>query len=272
MEEINISDDSFINHETEVIAAYNECMKTQADLHREIEKLRRLRDMETTAPSRQSNAIVTSASSVAYAVSDSTSDCKLDRWTYIAEQLCDRLLSAQKEKSKDKEAKEKSEEKPGKQEIASEEGKIEIQLDRTMLEQLFKNFCVFGTSELRRQVGKLVKKQLNMKNALSWKTFLSDTLQSFFSTQNAPVSPLNLFPLNEVYSLLQDVMSQDKQRFLYLNDLFKLLETMAANPNPDLCLVAWVLSLLSNNLAITMIIHPNSKCHGCGMTPIRGVR
>lgn len=211
MEEISITGDSFASHETEVVNLYNGCTDIQANYHRESEKLKRLREIE--------NSIDSSATSIP---SLPESDCKLDRWTCIAELLCKQILSDQQSK--------------------------EVVLTVPILNELFNGLCIFGTPTLRKLVGKLIKLQIQNN---CWPSFLSTMLKKYFSTSRLSMGPLNMFPSNEVYLLLEQVAAENA--FSAFEDLFTLLSTLVdpseVRQQPeklDLALVSWNLSLVSN--------------------------
>lgn len=80
MEEINISGEPFRNHESEVFSAYNECIQSQAEFHKENLKLRRLLQMELD--------FVGNAGTSTKMNHLTSTNCQLDRWTYFAEHIC----------------------------------------------------------------------------------------------------------------------------------------------------------------------------------------
>jgi hypothetical protein len=84
----------------------------------------------------------------------------------------------------------------------------EVVRDRQVLEEIFRNFCLFGTSSVRMQVGEWLANQLD-----DWVEFPIYILQKYFSTPKTPVGPLDLFPQQEVYNLIQVV-------FLFFSSLF----------------------------------------------------
>src|SRR5258708_1162192 len=98
-------------------------------------------------------------------------------------------------------------------------------------------------------------------------------LQKYFSTATTPLSPVDLFPQEEVYSIIQvgtapseklsigfkEIMSSEEHHFAYVNQLFSLLDKLTQLDNKlittetqsmDLSLISWVLLLLSNTITL----------------------
>jgi len=227
LEEINISGDSFVNHEKEVTKVYNECIVAQTMCHIIRKKLRKLTNSEATL---------------------SIEDCKLDRWTVFAERLFQLL---------------------NQQQLASD-----YTHEQTLLNNFFMHFCVYGTPTLRKEAARFLMQQLG-----SQISFPANTLRTFFSSNPEWKRPLNMFPQQEVFDTLQEIMGQDRLRFFYVDELFSMLEeltTASATPSAiDVPFVSWILLLLSNTMTLgaeKSPIHQGSKCRNCNMSPICGVR
>jgi hypothetical protein len=149
----------------------------------------------------------------------------------------------------------------------------EFEHEEAMLQDLFTHFCVYGTPTLRREAARFLMHQLG-----SQVSFPSNTLRKFFCSNPEYTRPINLFPQQEVFDTLQEIMGQDRLRFFYVDDLFSMLEELTAATNVsniDVALVSWVLLLLSNTMSLTpdkAPVHQGSKCRNCNMSPICGVR
>jgi hypothetical protein len=89
VEEINITGDSFYNHETEIQSAYNDCIQAQFEYYRQNEKLKRLSalELEYQASLNSSKELPDTEED------DDESECKIDRWTYAATLICKLLLA-----------------------------------------------------------------------------------------------------------------------------------------------------------------------------------
>jgi hypothetical protein len=113
-----------------------------------------------------------------------------------------------------------------------------------------------------------------------WYSFVSDALQKYFSTSALPISPLNLFPHKEVYKLLQQMVEQGQHKHKYVDNLFALIErasNVKEGERIDMSLVAWSLSLLVNTISSDQsekksTVHYGTKCSGCNVSPINGIR
>lgn len=167
----------------------------------------------------------------------------LDRWNYV----CSLLLEALNTHSVDEE------------EYSSD-----------LLDKIFTLFCVYGTPALRNAATRYLINLLDPEVP-----FLSLVLQKFFSTRQDASKLINIFPQQEVFTTLQEIMKQDRLRFFYVDELFSLLEDSLSYQKKgiDTQLVSWILLLLSSSMVVSKDpIHQGSKCRGCNMSPICGVR
>eukprot|EP01122_Echinamoeba_exundans_P017354 TRINITY_DN911_c4_g1_i1.p1 TRINITY_DN911_c4_g1~~TRINITY_DN911_c4_g1_i1.p1 ORF type:complete len:3990 (-),score=695.43 TRINITY_DN911_c4_g1_i1:1688-12457(-) len=166
-----------------------------------------------------------------------------------------------------------------------------------MLTNLFTHFVVFGSPELRKEACKLITTYQNALANMDLRlavSFPCTILKQFFSRQQTEENrPLKIFPQQEVFDALQEMIENDKMRFFYADGLFSLLEeltTAQADASVvaesgmdgddewaiDVPLVSWLLLLLSNVMAQSAAdrapLHKGSRCRNCNMTPIKGVR
>lgn len=149
----------------------------------------------------------------------------------------------------------------------------DLDLSDDTLSRLFLYFCVFGTPTLRREMTRFL-----MNHLTTHIPFPSLMLKKFFSRRTDFSRPINLFPLQDVFECLQEIMSQDHVRFFYVDDLFKLLEETTSYDDTgtiDVPLVSWILLMLSNIMSKSKNespVHKGSKCRNCNMSPISGIR
>eukprot|EP01114_Cavostelium_apophysatum_P004654 TRINITY_DN1498_c0_g2_i4.p1 TRINITY_DN1498_c0_g2~~TRINITY_DN1498_c0_g2_i4.p1 ORF type:complete len:2306 (-),score=584.47 TRINITY_DN1498_c0_g2_i4:5005-11922(-) len=253
VETINInSPTDFMRHKAAVTAAYNECMKLQMDEHQIIRKLKRLHSMKDSL-----RPVTSSLKDSGMEEPDEIKQdhAQLDRWTRVAELYLSLLTKAKKANLTD-------------QTLVSQD----------IIEEFFRNFCIYGTPSLRKQATSWLKLHLEQ-----WVSFPSEMLSKYFASKNYSMDPTKVFPQQDVYVVLKDViLGNGDCRYACVNDLLGLLSELThhrgeiAKATPmDLSLVSWVLLLLSNTVdlnATSDIVHPGSKCAGCQMFPIHGVR
>jgi len=174
-----------------------------------------------------------------------SSDCTMDRLTSIAQVLLNQLIAS------------------------TSLGEEKVSYPSIVLEKIFDLICVNGTPTTRELGTKFLKHIFTQQL-----TFPIQAHLRYFSKSSDDGSDLREY----AFSSLKPLMEQDKNRLYYINELCliidkELTESQIKGTPLDTKLITWTLRMLSNiSKGVNEPAHPDSKCQGCGMAPIRGVR
>lgn len=258
LEDVSMRGGEWTNETKSVTKAYNECLRAQL-IHSRLKKRLRRRNA-----ARRS----------------SSDDCRLSRWGHIAEMLLQLLNTRSSMVSNFLP-------------IAS----YSSSASTVLLTDLFTHFVVYGSPDLRKEVCKFTSTYQTCLAAVDLRSAVSfpcSLLKQFFSRQvTEDTRPIKIFPQQEVFDSLQEMIELDKMRFFYADGLFSLLEELTTAQadtsivaesgmdgddewSIDVPLVSWLLLLLSNLMAQSAAdrapLHKGSRCRNCNMAPIKGVR